>query len=311
MIDQIKTAIDKHVVESPNNNRGFELRMSAAGDCVRKLEYDSQLGREVPNAASAFRMGMGEPIHAMWRELLGGLYPNDFEFAEDEVQVDFEVDGEKIVVPGHADGTLRFLDAVVEVKGTSDSTFHLVKNSMKPLPAHMEQANVYAYAHSKKGILFIYQNRDSGEYLLLLELFSELLLMSTIEKWSTVVRNRKRFNASGELKLSERPYQDATCSPCFFCSWKNDCYVGYAESVAKMGAAEAKDPEILSLSSRYALARRGKLDNEKFEETAKTDIALWMLDKKLNTVKTPEGLILLKVGKNNSPLVSLKPAKEG
>jgi hypothetical protein len=318
MIEELKLAIDTYILNDPENNRGYELRMSTAGDCVVKLERDSQGGKAKSDLEGLLRMGTGEGFHAMWRDLLTKLFKDDFQFAEAEISLDLDVDGEIIKVPGHPDGSLRQLDAVVETKSVSESTFYMVKERGAPLEAHLEQGNVYAAVLKKKFVIFIYQNRNSGEYLLLSVQFSEVLFQKTLEKWRTVARNQKihqralAANPETEVSmtLSPRPYIDATQSPCWFCDHVAACYEGYADQVKAMGAQVVEDVAFLTLANDYIGERHNRLVSEKNEEAVKGDLALYLLDANLKEAKLPTGeTIILKIGTKSNPLISFKEAK--
>lgn len=310
MLDQIRERINAAILADPNMNRGFEFRMSTAGDCVRKLEYDSQLGRGDASIESALRMNMGEPIHAMWRNIFRMAYGDDYAHVEEEIKLDLLISGTTLVIPGHPDGAILKLDCITEVKGCSDSTFTMVKKRNKPLDAHSEQGNIYAHVLKKKFILFLYQNRDSGEYLLLWEEYSLLAAMAVIEKWEIVFRHKEQYGRDKSVVLSPRPYNDMSESPCWFCEWKHKCYAGYAEKVASMASRESTDEKIVSLGDKLNSYRNFRLETEKKEESTKTDIALWMLDNSVKQVKVPVGDLILKIGSENNPLVSLKPKKD-
>lgn len=301
----IRQLIDKSILEDPGMNRGFEFRMSMAGDCQRKMDYDAQIGKPRPSITSAMRMLTGEPFHVFWRELLGKIYPGDFMFAEDELILTFEVDGENLSVPGHPDGYIKSLNAVVEVKSSSDSTFKMIEKNQVPLGAHYEQANIYAETLGAEWILFIYHNRNDGQYTLFLAPYSDRLAQSTVAKWAQVWRNRK-------LKaISARPYFDATGTPCFFCDHRERCYEGFGLEVKAFKTQETLDPALTAFAERYLHSRSTKLAHTKLEDQVKDQIAKWMFENKLNQIRVPELCDLnLKVGKNDNALVSIKPLNE-
>lgn len=304
-INAIRSKIDSTILSHPDFHRGPEIRFSGAGDCVLKIVRDHLDGKGETAIDGALRMEMGTPLHEWWQDILQKSFPDDFALHEFEVQV--TVRGQTIL--GHFDGFLNSIKAVVEIKTVSESTFYLVKNAMKPLAPHLEQTNAYAGAFSNvretpvENLLFLYQNRNTGEYLMLIEPYNPDAYQATLTKWDQAIQ------AIGMKVYPVRPYNDATCSPCWFCSHKERCYEGYAEQVAAMGAKEVDDQEILTHSKAYSVARSEKLRFEKLEDVEKTNVAAWMLDANLNEIKTPEGKITLKVGKNNSPLISIKAAK--
>lgn len=301
MTDSLTKKINDFVVSMPEMNRGFEIRMSTAGECVRKMDIEAQNGKPPVDAPTAFRLLTGEPIHQFWREILTRVFPGDYMYAEDELILDFEVDGVQIKVPGHLDGFIKSLNAVVEVKSVSESTFKMVKNQDHPLGSHYEQGNIYAETIVADLILFIYHNRNSGEYVLFLSPHSSAMAQNTVAKWATVIRNK----LSGVVSV--RPYHDATSSPCFFCPHRVSCYENYNDEISKMAGTETSDGEFIDLAQAYVFSRRMKLDHTKLEDQVKTKISAWMFDKKLNDVRIADvGAISLKAGKNNNPLVSIK-----
>lgn len=301
MTDSLTKKINDFVVSMPEMNRGFEIRMSTAGECVRKMDIEAQNGKPPVDAPTAFRLLTGEPIHQFWREILTRVFPDDYMYAEDELILDFEVDGVQVKVPGHLDGFIKSLNAVVEVKSVSESTFKMVKNQDHPLGSHYEQGNIYAEAIEAHSILFIYHNRNSGEYCLFLSPHSDAMAQGTITKWATVIRNR----SAGVT--STRPYHDATGSPCFYCPHKISCYEGYTDQIKNMSATEIKDPKVTDMAQAYVFSRRMKLDHTKHEETVKAAIAAYMFENKFNDMRIPDvGAISLKAGKNNNPLISIK-----
>lgn len=303
MLKSIQEKIEKSILDSDDFNRGFEFRMSMAGDCILKMCRDAQEGKKKPAIENALRMGIGHPIHNYWRAIFDEAFNDDFEFAEDLITLEIEVDGEIIKVPGHPDGSLLSADAAVEFKSVSDSTYTLVYNRGKPLEAHGDQANIYAHVLKKKNILYVYCNRDNGQFLMFWEEYSKERAEKVLNKWITAARH----NAAKTLPA--RPYQDATGSPCFFCDWKESCYKDFAQQVSKMGARKISDDTHIKDVNQYADVRLNKLKSEKQEEEIKTAIALWMIDNNLNQTETPAGIITLKIGTKNNPLISIKPTK--
>lgn len=304
MLKQIQERIEKSILDSDDFNRGFEFRMSMAGDCVLKICRDAQDGKKKPAINNALRMGIGHPIHNYWRDIFEKAFGEEFEFAEKLIELEIHAAGETIKIPGHADGAIRSLDAAVEFKSVSDSTFTLVQNNGRPLPAHGDQANLYAHVIKKSKVLYVYCNRDSGEFLMFLEDYSLERAQSVIRKWTVAIEHNKNKS------LPERPYHDATASPCFFCDWRESCYAGFADQVSKMGAQEVTEPRYVFTASQYSEARIAKLLSEKLEDEAKSSLAVWMIDHNLNQAKTEFGVITLKIGVKNNPLISIKPTKD-
>lgn len=303
MIQDLIDRVSKQVVLDMTSV--FEIRMSTAGECIRKMDYESQLGKGIPSVQSAFRLATGEPIHDFWRKILEKVYGPDFHAVETEVIIPIQTSDGEVIVKGHPDGALASLRAVLEVKSVSSSTFTLVKNNNRPLEAHRAQGNVYVRALGMSRCVFIYHSRDNGEFLVLVEEFDQALFDKTILKWVRVYENKKLGI------ISDRPYIDATGSPCFFCDFKERCYRGYAETVDGYSKKSAVDePEFNRLAEVYSGVRKSKLASEKAEENVKQDLAVWMLDKSINQARDLAGReILLKIGSKNNPLISIKEPK--
>lgn len=298
----LRDKITSHILNSPEMNRGFEFRMSMAGDCQRKMDYDLQLGKPKVEIDTAHRLLTGEPIHDYWRKLLEKVLPNDYMFAEDELELTFEVDGETIVVKGHMDGFIESLNAIVEVKSVGMTTFRLVAETNKwPLPAHYEQGNMYAETKGASQILYIYHHRDSGAYQCFLVPHSAQMAQATVAKWASVIQNKKKG------VISDRPYHDASGSPCSYCHWRDKCYEGFAGEVQRFKPQTTSDPTLKDIAVQYLATRRSRLEQEKSETQFKSELAEFLFEKQLNSLVI-EGIgeVTMKVGRHNNPIINIK-----
>ena len=286
-----------------NTTPKFEFRMSSAGDCVRKLDYDLQVGQRAIDAKSFFRMSLGTASHNFLRELVSGAFGEDFYDAEKEIKV--ETQGLPIL--GHSDGRIKSLKATLEIKSVSDSTFTMVNNENKPIDAHIDQSNIYAKVQGDENVLILYANRDSGEMCEFMFPSSEELFKATLNKFLTVQRN----GAAGII--SPRPFMDATQSPCWFCSWKEKCYEGFEKEVGGFKVAEVMDAMVIADARRVLNYRNDRLIATKLEDSLKESVGAYMHSLGLNQAKMsdPNGNMecVISVGKNNNLLTSIKEKK--
>lgn len=304
VVELIDQRIRDHILNRPDMNKSFEIRMSTAGFCGRMMDYDWQMGKKRPSFQSAVRMLTGEPFHDFWRVTLSEIFGDGFKYAEEEIATEITAGDETIRVPGHADGYLQEFDCITEVKSVSSSTFSMVNTQGTPLASHYEQGNIYADTIGAAWILFIYHNRDSGEYCLLMAPRSAELAASTKAKWVQRVLNKRAG------VIADRPYSDSTGSPCWFCDWKDECYKGFASEVAAMTTAELVGVEMV-IAKDYVGHRASRLESEKLEAKKKVDLIDALVKQKINQAMVNGlGKFILKVGKNNNPLLDYKPEKE-
>ena len=295
---EIQALIDRAVMSRPDMqpSDSVALRMSAAGDCPRLLDYKLQRGRGETSLSSAMRLLTGEPIHAFYRETMSAAFGDAFGMTEHEVEITLQ-SGTKVL--GHCDGVLLYEGLVVEVKTVGDSTYTMVKNIGDALPSHKAQGNMYCGALNLKGVLFIYHNRDSGEYMTFISPFNEELYLSTIDKFNEADRR-----ATAKM-MSSRPYQDPTCSPCFFCDWKADCYQGFDSQVASGDTRDA-DADASSMVTELLASRRDRLAMEKVEEKVKSLLSTKMISEGIRVLKHPMATLEVRVGKAGNPLIGIK-----
>lgn len=307
---QIKSLIEKGALARPDMQRPFEIRMSTAGFCQRQMELMALKGKPEVDADTAMRLLIGEPIHAFWREHLESVFPNDFYYAEDELKLSFEVDGETITVTGHPDGYIRSLNALVEVKSVSEHTFQKIQTEQLPLSSHYEQANIYAEVLDARRILFIYHNRNSGAFEIIEAPHVHQLAQTTVAKWAQVHRNVRAGI------VSDRPYHDATVAPCSFCHYRDDCYKDFSGQVKGFERNATTHLEAVGLTGRYMHHREQRLFYEKLEKRVKDELARYMFKHKqqqllVNIGEKPFADITLTVGKNNNPLINIKDRRHG
>lgn len=274
--------------------------MSAAGDCPRLLDYKLQHGRKEAGLSSAMRLLTGEPIHQFYREILAQAFGDDYQMSEAEVTLEIEL-GPPIV--GHCDGFINSLGYVVEVKTVGESTFTMVKNLGGPLPAHLAQANLYAFAiQGSKAVLFIYHNRNSGEYLTYVVPKNTDLFSQTMLKF----KQARERQAAGVMH--PRPYNDPTESPCFFCDNKQDCYKNFDSEIVSGENAKANESQNGMVLS-YLSFRDERLKFEKLEKAKKEEIISMMIGGKITVLQSEYARLAVKPGKTGKPLLDLKENK--
>jgi hypothetical protein len=302
---EIQEKINRVILELPENNQPFITRMSTAGFCIRQMDYDAKAGTKTFDIKQNLRMMMGEPIHHMWRLILQAVYgEEDYSMVEAEVVVVIDVDGEKIPVPGHLDGHIKSLNAVVEVKTVSDSTYAMVMRQGTPLAAHYEQGNIYATAVGADKILFLYINRDNGEYHIIFSPYSRELADVTVAKWVQHERNKRAGI------LADRPFNNPTEAPCWFCSWKDDCYKGFADQVNGGQKTVVEDEMAVQMVRTYDLTRKNRLISAKTEELVREQIAQEFIKRGIKEASVPGiGTVIVKLLKDNKPTIDLKENK--
>lgn len=272
------------------------LRMSAAGDCPRLLDYKLQHGRGQTTLASAMRLLTGEPIHDFYRGILTDAFPEDYGRAEEECALTLS-DGQ--VVLGHFDGVIKSLGLVVEVKSVGLSTYTMVINNGAPLMSHALQGNLYCGVIKCSGVLFIYHNRDSGEYTTMITPFDQAAFDLVVQKFEMA-------NSRAKTKeMHPRPYNDVNSSPCFFCDNRQDCYRDFDSKIASMDTRDA-DPESSAIIDAFLFARDSRLGSEKVEGKLKASVIDRMIGLGAKVMKHGETTLEIKVGKTGSPLLNIR-----
>ena len=290
-----------------NTHPKSEFRMSSAGDCPRKLDYEFQLGAKPIDSKSYFRMSLGHASHNFLRDLLSNCLGSDFHSAEEEIKAILP-SGQ--VITGHPDGRIESLNTTLEIKSVSDSTFTMIQNDNKPIDAHIDQANMYAAVQRDENVLILYANRDSGEMTEFMFPTSPELFARSFEKFKSVEENKK----AGVIR--PRPYSNAQESPCWFCPWKDKCYEGFEKEVSQF-KTEVFDGERNQLIVNTSIAaikyRTDRLVASKLEEEAKQYVGKFLYDSQINKaeIRHANGIIdvNISVGKNNNLLPNLKERK--
>ena len=305
-VEQIEEKVGSYLAALPDNNKtAFEFRMSAAGLCPRLMDYQIQMGKLKRPLKLIENAERGHALHTMWQGRMKAALGDDFTCIEEELIYELSVrDGDTVSIPGHIDGYIPSLDAIYECKSVSEYTYKLVEKIDKPLPQNHEQGNFYAHSKGVSNILFHYYNASSGESLRFLVPYSKGLAERTTAKFLERVLN------ATEHKIADRPYNDATASPCWYCERKDQCYQGFKAEVAGMGTKKIDDKLFCHGLALCDSARTSRLECEKIEKKVKPQIADTMIGLGLNECVTPDFRVKIKIGKNNNPGVEIKPVKK-
>lgn len=297
--------VNDFISQLPENKTPVaELRMSSAGECERKLDYEHQQGPRPIGFQNFMRMETGTYIHDMMRDIVSRSLGEDFYDCERDIAL---TSRGGIVIPGHPDGRVRSLKATVEFKSCSDSTFAMVSKQNRPLDQHIEQGNIYAFTLKDEWVLIVYYNKDSG-------LFREFMFETDPEM---AERTIAKFDRVAERKktgvLSPRTYTDMTEAPCFYCPFKEDCYADFRNQVASGNTAEGLE-ELSGILDQACLSREIRLMNEKQEDLIKKEVGKQLHSKGINSalikLKNGKARVNLTVGKNNNLLVAIKEIKD-
>lgn len=304
--DHIDFRVREYILNHPSLGvRSSHLRMSMAGDCPRMLDYDGVNGPKPIDYYQALKMIRGTWLHPMWQSIMKGIFGDDFIGAEEEIHLEIDVDGEVHRIPGHPDGVIVPLDAVYELKSVSRNTFDLIQRQDHPLPSHVEQGNAYAHVKRRSSILVHYYCPDNGESLYYQVPYSEDLAKITEEKFRGRIRNRQT------MQITERPYHNPTAAPCFFCSWKNECYQGFADQIRGMGSAPLPvTSELYALCQMADRSRFQRLMAERLEDDARTKSAQFMVANSLKSASIGEYEVDITVGKKGNPIATIRKQKE-
>ena len=310
-VEELQHRLNSYLMDQPDMQGGaFQFRMSASGMCPRLMDYQIQGGKEPPTENSAERMSRGQHLHTMWQERMAGALGPDFQDVEQELVYDLVVpndDGSSdiIHIPGHIDGYVKSLDATYELKTVSEYTFKMVESNGKPLDSHYEQGNFYAYSKGCSDILFHYYCASDGKSLWYLVPMSDALGDMTANKFRQRVLNARKG------VLEQRPYTDATASPCWFCERVTECYKDFKSEVESLPTdVEVDDVRFFDDVVLADGQRAQRLCSDKAEKAAKARIAKYMIQNELQSCKTRDFTVKVKVGKNNNPSVEIKAVKK-
>lgn len=304
----IDQKVREYLVNHPNlASRSPGLRMSKAGECPRMLDYDLIRGLKPLDYYSALRMMRGTWLHPMWQSIMKEIFGDDFVGCEEEIFWDIEVEGQVHRIPGHPDGSFASMDCVYELKSVSRNTFDLLQGQDHPLPSHIEQGNGYAHVLKRRAVLFHYYCPDNGESLYYEVPYNQELATRTEQKFRARIINQRLG------VIQERPYVDQTEAPCFYCSWKTECYEGFVDEVKRMDRAELDketDKELYEMCVQADKSRFNRLLMEKMEESSRSKSAEFMLAKKLNAALIGEYEVFITVGKKGNPSATIRKPKE-
>jgi len=299
---ELRKKIESHLESSDDyNNKEFQWRMSAAGQCPRLMDYTIKHGAKPFDIQGIFRMERGQALHDRWQDTISDAIGEDFIDVEKELSIKLK-SGREIL--GHIDGYIPSMDAIYELKTVADSTFIMIMNMGTPISQHYEQGNLYAHSYGAKNILFHYYNSNSGESTYMLSPFSDALALETMAKFE----QRELHIESG--CIAERPHHDPTCSPCWYCSYKDKCYEGWGDEVKGMGSTEMDSME-LSVSAGLAIrSQKQRLSSDKEEKKHKAELVRVMLSEmKINKAVLKGHTINIKLGTKGNPLVTVKERK--
>ena len=275
----------------------FQWRLSASGKCPRLMDYELKHGRKPFEFQQILRMHRGTYFHTMWQDLLSEILVEQ----EEEVTLVLK-SGRKIL--GHYDGYIEPFDAIYELKNISEFSFQQVVNQDKPIVSHIEQANIYAHLRGASNTLFHYFNASSCESAFFLVPTSAKLAAKTKCKWEI----REIHDKYGII--DNRPYSDATESPCWFCDYKDECYKGFEGEVSKYKSANMDHDEGLTEKLANTIsASATRLDNEKIEKKLKADIGKYLYGMGVSSASCNGMKVSVKLGKNKNTLVTVKGAK--
>lgn len=282
-------------------NDKFEWRMSNAGMCQRLMDYSIQRGVKPFDSKQIMRMEKGQWLHDMWQKHLADMMGEDFCDAEKELT--FSLNSGRVIT-GHIDGYIKSLDALYELKTVADSTFIMVNNQDKPIQSHYEQASTYAAVYGAKNILFHYYNTNSGDSTFFLTPCSSDALGSAKDKFEAAEENEK----SGVISI--RPYSDPTESPCWYCSYKDECYKTWEGEVKSYGASKVLDKGFASSVSNCDSMRTIRLDADKSEKKLKKEISEFMVAMEIKDASVEGYTVNLKLGAKGNPLITIKEARK-
>lgn len=294
-----------------NANHPVELRMSSAGECARKLEYDF---RDLPGPITMegyLRMEIGKLIHTRLTELFAATYKEKFHSVDKDVELVVGLATRDLVIMGHPDGVLD-LDVggtVLEFKSCSDATFTKIKNENKPLDAHIEQASCYATALKLQWASVIYLNRETMEFKVFIFEVHPAVVTMVLEKFARVAMNWET------KQVGPRPYADMTEAPCWYCFHKSKCYEGFKQEVENKLEMEITDQTHAILAGairKWWSTRSDRLAAEKVEDVLKKEVGDMLVSHKVNEVVLQgesKYKVTVTVGKNNNLLPAIKEIK--
>jgi hypothetical protein len=298
----------REFVESMPENKtpAVEIRMSSAGDCARKLEYDYAVGPGPISLESYLRMEIGTMVHATLTSLFAVAYGDSFHSVDRNLTL---TTPKGLIVPGHPDGVLELDDKkiLIEFKSCSDATFQKISNENKPLDAHLEQATCYALAMDLKWCSVIYMNRESVEFRpFVFETVNEIA-HAVLDKFDRVHENSKTKT------IGSRPYSDMSDSPCWYCHHKAECYKDFKAEISGNPKKILDDTFLWAMARDADAARTTRLQSDKIEQELRAKLGD-ILNRSHQVSEavlkgSPSYGVKLAVGKNNNLLTTIKEEK--
>jgi hypothetical protein len=294
---EINQKVQTYLLGLPENQaKDFELRMSSAGKCRRLIDYELREGQPGPSYEQAIRMARGHALHNMWRAMMQEIYGDGFRQVEEAIDVPIGPS----VMTGHPDGVLDDYEALYELKTVGLFTFKMVKNQDRPIPEHYEQGNLYAHVLGTKNVLIHYYEPSQCESLYFLAPYNQTLAEQTIAKFRSALDD----HALG-AKVSKRPYNDPTASPCWYCHKLETCYDGWKQEVKDMDAKSFEDDALHMSCVEADTMRITRLQCDKKESELKKKVADYLLARKTNKAMVRDCMVSVAVGKNGNPLVKI------
>jgi hypothetical protein len=174
----------------PREERVFHPS-SFESECKRKLWYDIKGEEYSDKTKSKIDAGLMKifDIGTMWHSYIQAMLYKAGVLNRSEVKVK----SKELCISGECDGELdgeffsKEEDVALEVKTINVFGFQKLKKEMKPLDKHIYQANVYAGVKKYSHILFLYINKDSGEFLEFMVPFDEALFNKTKGQMEEIV----------------------------------------------------------------------------------------------------------------------------
>lgn len=299
-------AFKEYVLALPDNKApAHDLRMSVAGECPRKLEYQALEGSAPIGFDSFMRMESGVWLGRMMAHWFDRAFPGNFVNQEMEVKL-LTPKGREIV--GHIDGEVKSVDAVLDFKWVSSNSFQMITDQGKPLDANIDQIALYTEALKKSASILIYINRESpGLIAPFMFGHDSTHAANILARLDSVIDNREA------KKISDRPYHDKSESPCWYCPYKDKCYEGFSGEIQAYKIEELVHDEAFKLAKQAVLSRTLRLIYEKTEEDMRSGLGSLlngMQIKQATLVNGTEKLSAsLTVGKKDNLITTVREIK--
>lgn len=180
------------------------------GNCMRRAVYLLRGERKESNFSPRVKriFGNGHAVHNRLQDVFGHI-------AEFESEVTVKWDGpDGIPVRGHADGILILpwngRRVLIEIKSCSQTVYDNRLKFQKAKADHFDQANIYAYILETDVIWFIYENKNTQEYIIFEQATDKGMAEKQIKKWT------KAWNIFNRGELPVKPYkiESEACQSC-------------------------------------------------------------------------------------------------